>query len=281
MGQPATKKPATHSSPPFRAAAITWYTPDPPVLPHNCDYLAYCLETCPTSGRKHYQMFAYASRAMRMGGWAKTFRGAHIETMYGTFRENEKYCSKEGQLTELGQLPMHNGSRRDLSRVCERIKRGDRLSEVALDEPEVFVQYHNGLTRLSTFVAQPYQHDTVRGIWIYGPPGTGKSHHARTIYEDIYIKSQTKWFDGYSGQKTILLDDFDCKVMGHYLKIWMDRWACSGEVKGSTVALQHHRFVVTSNYTIAELFPDPALCEAITRRCTIIHKEEVYKPPEN
>lgn len=43
-------------------------------------------------------------------------------------------------------------------------------------------------------------------------------------------------------------------MLGHYLKIWADKWACTGEVKGGTVPLCHHRFVVTSNYTIAELF---------------------------
>lgn len=46
-------------------------------------------------------------------------------------------------------------------------------------------------------------------------------------------------------------------MLGHYLKIWADKWACTGEVKGGTVPLCHRRFVVTSNYSINEIFgPD-------------------------
>lgn len=53
------------------------------------------------------------------------------------------------------------------------------------------------------------------------------------------------------------MDDLDFaggQMLGHYLKIWADKWACTGEVKGGTVPLCHKRFIVTSNYTIAELF---------------------------
>jgi len=55
----------------------------------------------------------------------------------------------------------------------------------------------------------PYTHDRVRGIWVYGPPGTGKSYLVRNKYKDAYIKDDTKWFDGYTGQSTIILEDLE------------------------------------------------------------------------
>jgi len=120
-----------------------------------------------------------------------------------------------------------------------------------------------------------YEADGVRGIWIYGPPGTGKTHMARA-YGDVYLKAQNKWFDGYIGQKTIVLDDLDKggACLGHYLKIWADKWSCTGEIKGGTVNLQHDYFVVTSNYHPEELWEeDRSMLDAILRRFDLINKK--------
>jgi hypothetical protein len=103
----------------------------------------------------------------------------------------------------------------------------------------------------------------VRGTWIYGPPGTGKSRFARADYgDDIYLKAQNKWWEGYTGQQTVILDDMDNDALGHHLKIWTDRYACTGEVKGGTINLQHRKFIVTSNFSIDELFEKPQIAAA-------------------
>lgn len=124
----------------------------------------------------------------------------------------------------------------------------------------------------------PKDMSEVRGVWIYGSPGVGKSHRVRTVIpqEDLFLKSMNKWWDGYEGQPNVLLDDFDKngKVLGHYLKIWSDKWACTGEVKGSTVPLNYQKFFITSNYHPDDIWPfneDEELNKAICRRFRIIH----------
>jgi len=58
------------------------------------------------------------------------------------------------------------------------------------------------------------------------------------------------------------------------MKIWTDKWACTGEIKGGTVNLVHKKFVVTSNYHPDDIWnEDPTMLAAIIRRFTIIKKD--------
>jgi hypothetical protein len=111
----------------------------------------------------------------------------------------------------------------------------------------------------------------VKGHWYWGPPGTGKSHKARADYPNSYLKSQNKWWDGYQGQPTVIIDDLDTDCLAHHLKIWADKYSCSGEVKGGTVPLQHTALIVTSNYAIEQLFKDEIMAAAIRRRFKVTH----------
>jgi len=74
---------------------------------------------------------------------------------------------------------------------------------------------------------------------------------------------------GYINQKYVILDDFDKggACLGHHLKIWTDRYACTGETKGGQIPLNYDKFIITSNYTPEQIWPeDPILVKAIRRR---------------
>lgn len=81
--------------------------------------------------------------------------------------------------------------------------------------------------------------------------------------DTVYEKSQNKWWDGYCNERIVLLDDLDSlggDKLGHYLKRWSDKWQCRAESKGSTVQLKHEWFIVTSNYSIDDIFGSPTGC---------------------
>lgn len=71
------------------------------------------------------------------------------------------------------------------------------------------------------------------------------------------------------------MEDVDIDALGHHLKIWCDRYKCSGEVKGSKVPLNHKVFIVTSNLKIDQLFEkQPHMIEPLERRFREIHAYE-------
>lgn len=139
-------------------------------------------------------------------------------------------------------------------------------------EAELLVKHFHTLLKLEAIFATPYESKSCRGIWIFGEPDSGKSHLAREFYGDsLFIKMQNKWWDGYRGERNVLLDDFDSPAFGHLLKIWADKWKHFGEIKGSTVAMQYRTFIITSNYLPEELWPsDDQLRVAIRRRFRFI-----------
>lgn len=116
-------------------------------------------------------------------------------------------------------------------------------------------------------------------LWLCAQSGEGKSYWAFQKYPDAYRKAQNKWWDGYTGQETVIMDDLDKLASGlsHYMKIWCDNYPCSGEIKGGTVPLLHKRVVVTSQYKPEEIWDDPKVVEAISRRFKIINFVRHYQ----
>lgn len=103
-----------------------------------------------------------------------------------------------------------------------------------------------------------------KGTWVYGLPGVGKSHFVRHKFltdesftsEDVFLKSQNKWWCGYRGEPVVLLDDLDegGSCLSHLLKIWADQYGFKGEAKFGSVVCKFRHFVVTSNFLPRDLF---------------------------
>lgn len=254
--------PETSQNATFRAAAITHYGEPYPALPDKIQYLAFAPETCPTTGREHYQAWAYAKTPMRLTGWKKIFPGDHIERMAGTFAQNDKYCSKQNEMTTFGERPMENGKKRTLQDLCDEVtegaEEGKPLRDIIMESEQksTFVQYHGGITKLHA-MAVNYKLSKVdkdfapEVIYVHGPPGCGKSRWVREQDPDVYDVPEDdsyKWKDGYSGQDAVVYENVsvnNIKQPERLLKE-IDRYFIQVPVKGGFTGWRPKRIYITT-----------------------------------
>ena len=85
-------------------------------------------------------------------------------------------------------------------------------------------------------------------ICYIGPSGTGKSRAAREAYPQAYWGPKGKWWDGYCGQETVIVDE----MYGHRFSFsellqLLDRYPFQVETKGGVRQFTSRRIVFTSN----------------------------------
>lgn len=189
-----------------------------------------------------------------------------------------RYIKKDGDILEYGDLLWASKleARRDHSAYLGKRLQNESLVSVTDDHPELILRYKNLKESVMAYrydKIKPLKMTDTRGIWVWGPPRIGKTHWVNFSENSLYHKAQNKWWDGYTGQEAVLIDDLDSDCLSHYLKIWADKWACQGEVKNGHVALNFQRLYVTSNFSIQELFKDlpEVTIEAILGRFKVIH----------
>ncbi len=114
------------------------------------------------------------------------------------------------------------------------------------------------------------KHEDINSLdneWHYGATGTGKSRGVRGRYPDAYIKSNNVWWDGYAGEKVVIIEEMGPKQIGaHHMKQWTDHYPFKAESKGSYTSIRPDKFLITSNYSIRECYPDPQDYEPLERR---------------
>lgn len=246
-------------------------------------YIVFGREVCPETGRRHLQGYVEFHHAKTINA-AKTALGSprfHLETRRGSQDQAIDYCKKDGDFVERGipaADPAIGGQleKDRWTRARDAAKRGDFE---AIDD-ELYIRYQAAFKkiRMDAIQERTVLDGPLLNEWFVGPSGSGKSRTAREENPRCFDKDpMTRWWDGYNGEDTVLIDDFDKyqKAQGGDMKRWSDRYSFMAAVKGGYIYIRPKKIVVTSQYLPQQIWDDQETLDAITRRFTIRH----FGPP--
>lgn len=228
--------------------------------------LVYCvfqMEVAPDTGRRHLQGYAEFNKPVRMSQ-AKAILGldaAHFEPRRGSRDQARDYCMKHesredgpwefGEWTRAGQ-----GKRTDLMEIADDLKEGNDIRYIVDNHASSFIRYHRGIKELHFELTRQKATTQMRKVRVFtyiGETGAGKTHRVYAWASRLKIQlykldvAHHVWWDGYAGERAILIDDFYGWIKyGNLLNI-LDRYPLRVEVKGGFLWANWTRIFITSN----------------------------------
>lgn len=112
----------------------------------------------------------------------------------------------------------------------------------------------------------------VEVVVFWGKTGTGKTRTAMaedSVYKLNTNNNGTLWFDGYDGEKTLVLDDFYGWIKYGELLTLLDGYPYRCQVKGSSVWARWTKVIITSNKRYEDWYMDRDI-SALKRRISKI-----------
>lgn len=233
-------------------------------------YMVWGYEICPDTGRPHLQGYVHWTNKRSLGAFSSTFGDCHVTAPNGTAKQNREYCLKirpqdkkpNEKWEEFGELPVQ-GHRVDWQKAIADLRQNDVI-DVIIEQPHL-APAQRALREIKAMYLKPLHRDVTVYV-LYGPAGSGKSRWAYDHYPTLYKKPVGEWWDGYNGQKCVLLDDFYGWIKYHDLLHVCDRYPLQVPVKGGFVHAQWDTVVITSNEPPNRWYKDHGLTPALRRR---------------
>lgn len=193
---------------------------------------------------------------------------AHVEKRRGTKKQARDYCKKDGNWWEHGEFTTQ-GERTDLEEIADSIKEGKPLSLIAEEYPGQFIRYGRGIQNYALTVKKSEKWRDVEVIVYWGKTGTGKTRKAmaeESVYKLNANTNGTLWFDGYDGEKTLVLDDFYGWIRYGELLTLLDGYPYRCQIKGASTWAAWTKVIITSNKIVEDWYPSINDIAALKRR---------------
>lgn len=245
----------------------------PVSLPTGLSFLRGQLEQG-EGGYFHWQVYAVLCKKSTLGAVKNLFcHSAHCELTRSqaardyVWKEETRVADSQ---FEFGELPMRRQDPTDWEKVVTDAKLGN-FESIPCD---VLVRCYHQLRSIRNDSAVAV--GVIRSCKVYwGPTGTGKSRRAwDEAGVDAFPKDpRTKWWDGYTGQENIIINEFRGSIDIAHLLRWLDRYPVRVEAKGQSLPLRGSQFWITSNISPSLWYPelDDETKGALMRRLEVTH----------
>lgn len=190
---------------------------------------------------------------MRLSFVRRLLPRAHWEATRGTNEQAIAYCTKEETREagpwEHGDKPAQ-GKRSDLTNLVKDIAEGVDEEEIMSNHAHTIVKYPRGYQLL-----QQHHQKTRVPAWrdvdvqvYWGDTGTGKTRQAMADSDNNgYVLDNYPWWDGYTTQECLILDDFYGGIACHKLLRILDGYRLQLAVKGGFTWAAWSKVIITSN----------------------------------
>lgn len=249
-------------------------------------YVVIGTEICPKTAKVHYQGFIQGYKPERRSSLKKMIgcKKIHLEQCIKDAETNIAYCKKDMEFKEFGE-PSLMGQRTDIQQAADMIDDGATLAEVAYVHKSIAIKYPGGLKFYKAMHDEtnaPTADERAAHFWvglITGDTGTNKTRRAMEDREHgVPYKIQganLEWWDGYNGEKTIVIDEYNNDVSITRMLELLDVYKTRIAVKGSFTWAKWIKIWITTNLKIDEIHPNakPAHRRALFRRITEVFDE--------
>lgn len=216
-------------------------------------YICWGKEICPNSKKVHMQGWVQFKNKKRLNGVKKILGSPkiHLEVCQGSEGSNNKYCAKDGQFIKLGKY-LVQGQRTDLEKIQKDIKDGASLGDIMENNFETYCRYRGGIKDYHEFVSKSNRKAfrKVEVVVHSGPTNTGKTRKAMENPDVFKIEgSGLDWFDGYTGESTLVIDEYDNDVKITKMLNILDGYRLRLAIKGGFTYAAWTKVIITTNLT--------------------------------
>ena len=224
--------------------------------------VAYCVGQLESgeSGTPHWQLLIKFKHPVRLRQVKLIFPTCHAEVRNGSELQAMKYVLKEesrlaplspfGISQEQVECLLNSSKKRssgNLTLIKEKLDEGWTEAQIADEYFGDWVRHFRAFRAYKLIKQKPrYLSEVPEIIVIYGPTGTGKSRYCLQ-FSGSYWKQRSNWWDNYSGENTVILDEFYGWIPYDLLLILCDRYPLMLETKGGQVHCLANRVIITSN----------------------------------